>query len=45
MPGSSEPDSSGVTSSASDPEPKTKNRFIPPISSTQRRSTASSQTT
>ena len=33
MPGSSEPDSSGVTSRADPPLPKTKNRFIPPISS------------
>lgn len=33
MPGSSEPDSSGVTSRAEPPLPKTKNRFIPPISS------------
>jgi hypothetical protein len=34
MPGSRVPVSSGVTSSASSPEPRTKNRFIPPISST-----------
>ena len=45
MPGSSEPDSSGVTSRASAPAPNTKYRFMPPISSTHRRSTASSQTT
>ena len=34
MPGSSEPDSSGVTRRADPPLPNTKNRFIPPISST-----------
>ena len=33
IPGSSEPDSSGVTSRADPPLPNTKNRFIPPISS------------
>ncbi len=45
FPGGVKPVSSGVTTSALAPEPKTKNRFIPPISSTHRRSTASSQTT
>ncbi len=34
IPGSSEPDSSGVTSRALPPLPNTKNRFMPPISST-----------
>ncbi|BCI87553.1 hypothetical protein NIIDMKKI_27590 [Mycobacterium kansasii] len=34
MPGSSEPDSSGVTSLADPPLPNTKKMFIPPISST-----------
>ncbi|PQM44271.1 hypothetical protein C1Y40_05568 [Mycobacterium talmoniae] len=33
MPGSSDPDSSGVTSRADPPLPNTKNRFMPPISS------------
>lgn len=41
MPGSREPVSSGVTMRS----PYTKYRFIPPISSIQRCSTASSQTT
>ena len=45
IPGSSEPDNSGVTSRADAPVPSTKKRFIPPISSTKRRSTASSHTT
>ena len=40
-PGSSVPVRAGVNRVV----PRTKNRFIPPISSTQRRSTASSQTT
>ncbi len=46
MPGSSDPESSGVTTSWwPSPSVKTKNRFIPPISSTQRCSSASSHTT
>src|SRR5712692_9940368 len=44
-PGSSVPVSSGVTSLAFGPRPKTKQRFMPPISSTQRCSMASSHTT
>ena len=44
-PGSRVPVRAGVTSRACGPDPYTKNRFIPPISSTRRCSRASSQTT
>ena len=44
-PGSRVPVRPGVTSRACGPDPYTKNRFIPPISSTRRCSAASSQTT